>query len=496
MAKLETVTYLAEELIRQLPELYFNQVNQELFVKAVNILNELLIAFKKMEISSDIEMKEEIQEEELKPLEDGEIDIQSNISHSPVVINVTRKDPVEEKEKKEEYDDEEEYPDFQSDGSDEEYLSPKAGPKKPKRERKKKARESTKDEQFQVAFFLKYHSKDPVLYHCPLCETSFSSPDDLLCHDKEVHMNDVNEYKCPECDKANSKVAILQHYAKEHRKRNFKKQNSVERYARKVLHCPSCDQLFLNRQTLRKHHLDAHNKWCNNKTCLLCLKEFDKYKDAAEHEQLDHDNGKFCCRYKIMYKDFPNCNKEFTTNEELQQHYLTDHPIQETYTCHICGEFFTKQLRAKYLRHVQQHSMTEKTVECPECDKKFFFEVELNRHMSKHIKKYMCDICDYRTGWKTALENHMVRHSDEKPYVCNVCGMGFKMEYCLKKHSHTHSEVRNHKCEYCGKAFKMRKHLNEHTKIHTGKSGGYCEICKKSFTQKYNLTLHNLKHHQ
>ena len=71
MADLATVTNLAEQLIKQLPELYY-KCHQELLLNAVNILKELLIVFKNMERTQDFEMKEEIQEEKDETLEDGE----------------------------------------------------------------------------------------------------------------------------------------------------------------------------------------------------------------------------------------------------------------------------------------------------------------------------------------------------------------------------------------------------------------------------------------
>ena len=429
-------TYLVEELIKHLPELFQNNQSHRLLHKAVDILNELLI-FCKIEhcdndkglLPSDVEMK------------------------------------------KEQPDEEEEDMHFQSDVPEYNYLPP--APVKPVIIRVMRTEPAPESDPVL-----------PVLYHCPLCEMNFPNPEDLPNHDKEVHLNDVNDYNCPKCGKTDNREAILQHFAKEH--------SETKRSGKKLLYCPACDQLFLKRVKLRRHYFDAHNKWLNNRTCLLCLKVFDKERQVRSHEYSEHLNGKFCCRYKNLHK----CMKEFTTYEELQQHYPVDHQIQESYTCHICGKCFTKQYRSHFIRHVQKHSMTEKTVECSECDEKFFFEIELKWHMKQHIRGFMCDICDYRGSSAHYLKCHMRTHSDERPFVCNICGLGFKSRENHRNHILTHSEVRKHKCEFCGKAFKAKKNLNEHTKIHTGKFSGYCEICKKGFTQKYNLTLHNLKHHQ
>ena len=432
MKNFDMATYLVEELIKQLPELFHNNQSHGLLHKAVDVLNELLI-FCKIEIcdkgrlKSDVDMKKEPPEEE----EEDMVTFQSDVPKynylppspvNPVIIRVMKK------------------------------TAPESG-----------------------------EPNLPVLYHCPLCQMNFSYRDDLLNHDKEVHLNDVNEYMCPKCGTTEDREAILQHFAKEH--------SESKKYGKNLLYCPACDQLFLNRPKLRRHYFDAHKKWLNNRTCFLCLKVFDRERQVRTHENTEHFNGKFCCRYKNLFK----CLKEFTTYEELQQHYPVDHPIQDTYTCHICGKCFTRQFRSHFMRHVQKHSMTEKTVECPECDAKFFFKIELNKHMKNHTRNYMCDICDYRGSSAHYLKAHMRTHSDERPFICNICGSGFKSPQHHRNHMLTHSEVRKHKCEYCGKAFKAKKNLTEHIKIHTGKFSGYCEICNKGFTQKYNLTLHNLK---
>ena len=52
--------------------------------------------------------------------------------------------------------------------------------------------------------------------------------------------------------------------------------------------------------------------------------------------------------------------------------------------------------------------MTEKTVKCPKCNAKFFFKIELNKHMNNHTRNVMCDICDYRGSSAHYLNAHMI----------------------------------------------------------------------------------------
>ena len=79
MANVGTVTSLTEELIRKLPDLNYSESHQDLLFKAFNILKELLNVLQAMEMCTDIDMKEEMEEEE-KYLEDGEIGFQSDCS--------------------------------------------------------------------------------------------------------------------------------------------------------------------------------------------------------------------------------------------------------------------------------------------------------------------------------------------------------------------------------------------------------------------------------
>ena len=50
MAKVGTVTSLTEELIRQLPDMDYSESHQDLFLRAVNILKELLNVLQTMEM--------------------------------------------------------------------------------------------------------------------------------------------------------------------------------------------------------------------------------------------------------------------------------------------------------------------------------------------------------------------------------------------------------------------------------------------------------------
>ena len=110
MKNFDMATYLVEELIKQLPELFHNNQSHGLLHKAVDVLNELLI-FCKIEICdkghlpADVDMKKEPPEEE----EESMVTFQSDVPEynyrppspvNPVIIRVMKQTAPESEEPK------------------------------------------------------------------------------------------------------------------------------------------------------------------------------------------------------------------------------------------------------------------------------------------------------------------------------------------------------------------------------------------------------------
>ena len=60
-------------------------------------------------------------------------------------------------------------------------------------------------------------------------------------------------------------------------------------------------------------------------------------------------------------------------------------------------------------------------------------------HMAKHSgdKPYKCEVCPKQFNHKTDLRRHMCLHTGEKPFTCDVCGKGFIREDRMVKHADT-----------------------------------------------------------
>jgi uncharacterized Zn-finger protein len=66
----------------------------------------------------------------------------------------------------------------------------------------------------------------------------------------------------------------------------------------------------------------------------------------------------------------------------------------------------------------------------------------LQEHLAKHSgdKPYKCEVCPKQFNHKTDLRRHMCLHTGEKPFSCEVCGKGFIREDRMVKHSDTHKK--------------------------------------------------------
>ncbi|KAK9882504.1 hypothetical protein WA026_021850 [Henosepilachna vigintioctopunctata] len=249
--------------------------------------------------------------------------------------------------------------------------------------------------------------------------------------------------------------------------------------------------------------------------CCHCQQNFsssDELKDhyTSDHNQLPRYSCVYCHKIYSKYTIFLShvrlhqitlryccdvCYKWYPTVVDVEKH-RADHKEETQFVCLNCGKRF--RMQSALLLHARSHLPAEikNRYQCDQCPKRFGTKPNLMAHKRIHsgIRDYTCDQCGKSFFQKGNLDNHLLIHTAARPFSCNTCNKTFKTLIRLKKHSSVHSGLKPHKCDVCGRQFRERGTLNEHIRIHTGAMPFTCEFCGKNFRFKGVLTTHRRQH--
>uniref|UniRef100_A0A4W6CRR1 C2H2-type domain-containing protein n=1 Tax=Lates calcarifer TaxID=8187 RepID=A0A4W6CRR1_LATCA len=146
--------------------------------------------------------------------------------------------------------------------------------------------------------------------------------------------------------------------------------------------------------------------------------------------------------------------------------------------CGYCGRTF--KFLSQFIIHQRIHT-GERPFKCPECDKGFSKNSNLNLHLKTHRKSNIyqkCPFCKIKFSC-SEYASHMEMHAHE----------------LAQDLENNKSEIRTRKvCQYCGKTFPFQSALIRHVRVHTGEKPYKCDICGKAFGQAYFLRVHELTH--
>ena len=121
---------------------------------------------------------------------------------------------------------------------------------------------------------------------------------------------------------------------------------------------------------------------------------------------------------KEMYFKCSNCNEEFHSHWEIQEHIKNVHHS-----------------------HLQENGESD------------------NAGTRTALTFYECNVCKFQSPHKTVFDHHVLKHDRAVFYKCSVCSKQLRSKALLKKHAKSH---RIFKCGLCNLTFKEKSSLLKH----------------------------------
>lgn len=138
-----------------------------------------------------------------------------------------------------------------------------------------------------------------------------------------------------------------------------------------------------------------------------------------------------------------------------------------------------------------------KNISCENCSQKFATRIQLHAHEAQRQSdsKWECCVCERLYSSKRLLIEHLTSHyPQEAIFKCPVrdCDKAFFYEGNLNRHLDTHGRFRcmDPTCIGRGKKFATRNNLDSHTRRHLNILTERCIICNKYYADKRALNSH------
>jgi len=238
--------------------------------------------------------------------------------------------------------------------------------------------------------------------------------------------------------------------------------------------CPECGKYLANvNEHIKLVHLKIRNHACSECVYRSCFKN-----DMEKHMQAVHGKSSyFLGNFKNIRSETavpgkspwfmsPSKNLEakadkddIAVNSSILDSNETNVEVDKSNTIRLKLEDISD--KPSFIGIGKVHS-DAKTTQCPHCEK---FLTNIKEHIKAvHMKEknYFCNMCDYKTLFKSDLIKHddLVHRKLKK--TCQECG---KQVANLPEHVRmVHRKEKNFKCSYCGYSCAKQSDMKKHSR--------------------------------
>ncbi|XP_015191821.1 PREDICTED: zinc finger protein 2-like [Polistes dominula] len=248
--------------------------------------------------------------------------------------------------------------------------------------------------------------------------------------------------------------------------------------------CPFCNEAAMEVSDFASH-FGQHFCSCSCGLYFTSVEVLNIHKEQCDSYKIKEENKEI----KVIESEL--VPSQSNDNVDIQKKPST---LRQKWTPKICAQC-GKQYRTNYKlqEHMRKHT-GEKPFQCLICEKAFRSKIGLAQHTATHTGQfdYTCSTCGKGFQCKSYLIVHQRVHSDLKPYPCSTCGQNFKTKQSLLDHQNRHLGVKPYMCEVCGRGFITKGLCKSHQKIHSGMDNRQypCIVCNKMFVSKSYLNTH------
>ncbi|KAH8391369.1 hypothetical protein KR200_004589, partial [Drosophila serrata] len=283
--------------------------------------------------------------------------------------------------------------------------------------------------------------------------------------------------------------------------------------------CPPCLQDAKNTFEIKQSHARSHQFFQQLKQDPETVVDFTEKEISVQVKNEITDNLLEESAPQIEYFQIDEFLSDEVMNEETAEKYVKyqvmNEPIEDDSLVEDFGKSLDYEIDPSYLRKQNDNINDDNYGNCPifltlnvgsnsfafqcsSCPRLFPTQSQLKLHEYRHKKPtYKCPYCKMAFIYQSLLQQHVRKHTGERPFKCLQCQEDFTTQQQYTIHFKSHPKIPLFKCSHCELVFKSQKELEEHIERDTIKQLYNCSVksCQRVFHNKNALNNHLMKKH-